>query len=60
MGCCGGASTSYPEIDDAKSIEELFNQVNSKATDCEEEIQEISDYINDNTKVPKKFDVNVI
>lgn len=60
MGCCGGASNSYPEIDDAKSIEELFNHVNTKANDCEEEIQEISDYINDKSKVPKKFDVNVI
>lgn len=59
MGCCGGSSTSYPEIDDAKSIEELFNHVNTKLTQCEDEIQKTSDYIDDHDKVPTEYNVVV-
>jgi hypothetical protein len=59
MGCCG-TSNVYPEIDQAESIEELFNNLNSKSKECEEEIQQITNYLKDRSRIPTKFDVSVI
>lgn len=59
MGCCG-TSNVYPEIDQAESIEELFNNLNSKSKECEEEIQQITNYLKDRSRIPTKFDVAVI
>ncbi len=59
MGCCG-TSNVYPEIDQAESIEEIFNNINSKSKECEEEIQQITNYLQDRSRIPTKFDVAVI
>ena len=59
MGCCG-TSNVYPEIDQAESIEELFNNLNSKSKECEEEIEQITNYLKDRSRIPTKFDVAVI
>ena len=59
MGCCG-TSNVYPEIDQAESIEEIFNNINSKSKECEEEIQQITNYLKDRSRIPTKFDVSVI
>ena len=59
MGCCG-TSNVYPEIDQAESIEEIFNNINSKSKECEEEIQQITNYLKDRSRIPTKFDVAVI
>ena len=59
MGCYG-KSNVYHEIDKAESIEELFNNLNSKSKECEEEIQQITNYLKDRSRIPTKFDVSVI
>ena len=59
MGCCG-TSNVYPEIDQAESIEEIFNNINSKSKECEEEIEQITNYLKDRSRIPTKFDVAVI
>jgi hypothetical protein len=59
MGCCG-TSNVYPEIDEAESIEELYNNITSKSKECEEEIEQITNYLKDRSRIPTKFDVAVI
>ena len=59
MGCCG-TSNVYPEIDEAESIEELYNNITSKSKEYEEEIEQITNYLKDRSRIPTKFDVAVI
>ena len=58
MGCCG-TKTTYPEIDEAETVEEIFNNMDSKAKDCQEEVNQIANYLKDRSRIPTKFDVAV-
>ena len=59
MGCCG-TKTNYPEIDEAESIEEIFKNMDSKVKECQEEVNQIANYLQDRSRIPTKFDVAVI
>jgi hypothetical protein len=57
MGCCGTQS-SYPEIDESSSIEELSKQLNNKIEQIQIEIKELDDYLLDKSNIPKTVDVS--
>jgi len=57
MGCCG-AQSSYPEIDESTSIDELCKQLNSKINQIQIEIKELDDYLLDKSNIPKTVDVS--
>ena len=59
MGCCGTKS-GYPEIDEAETIEEIFNNMDTKAKECKDEANQIKNYLKDRSRIPTKFDVAVI
>jgi len=59
MGCCG-AQSSYPEIDEANSIDELFKELNNKLNQIQTEIKELEDYLLDKSNIPKTVDVSYL
>ena len=59
MGCCGTKS-GYPEIDEAETIEEIFNDMDTKSKECKDEANQIKNYLQDRSRIPTKFDVAVI
>ena len=59
MGCCGTQS-SYPEIDEASSIDELFKAINNKLNQIQTEIKELEDYLLDKSNIPKTVDVSYL
>ena len=59
MGCCG-AQSSYPEIDEANSIDELYKELNDKLNQIQTEIKELDDYLLDKSNIPKTVDVSYL
>ena len=59
MGC-GGAQSSYPEIDEANSIDELYKELNDKLNQIQTEIKELDDYLLDKSNIPKTVDVSYL
>ena len=59
MGCCGTQS-SYPEVDEANTIDELFKEINNKLNQIQTEIKELDDYLLDKSNIPKTVDVSYL
>ena len=59
MGCCGTQS-SYPEVDEANTIDELFKEINNKLNQIQTEIKELEDYLLDKSNIPKTVDVSYL
>lgn len=59
MGCCG-ATISYPEVDEANSIDELYKELNNKLNQIQTEIKELDDYLLDKSNIPKTVDVSYL
>lgn len=59
MGCCG-AQSSYPEVDEASTIDELFKEINNKLNQIQTEIKELEDYLLDKSNIPKTVDVSYL
>ena len=59
MGCCG-AQSSYPEIDEANSIDELYKELNDKLNQIQTEIKQLDDYLLDKSNIPKTVDVSYL
>ena len=59
MGCCG-AQSSYPEVDEANTIDELFKEINNKLNQIQTEIKELEDYLLDKSNIPKTVDVSYL
>ena len=59
MGCCG-ATFSYPEVDEANSIDELYKELNNKLNQIQTEIKELEDYLLDKSNIPKTVDVSYL
>ena len=59
MGCCGSQS-SYPEVDEANTIDELFKEINNKLNQIQTEIKELEDYLLDKSNIPKTVDVSYL
>lgn len=59
MGCCG-ATFSYPEVDEANSIDELYKELNNKLNQIQTEIKELDDYLLDKSNIPKTVDVSYL
>jgi hypothetical protein len=59
MGCCG-PTFSYPEVDEANSIDELYKELNNKLNQIQTEIKELDDYLLDKSNIPKTVDVSYL
>jgi tRNA(Ser,Leu) C12 N-acetylase TAN1 len=59
MGCCG-ATFSYPKVDEANSIDELYKELNNKLNQIQTEIKELDDYLLDKSNIPKTVDVSYL
>ena len=59
MGCCGTQS-SYPEVDEANTIDELFKEINNKLNQIQTEIKELEDYLLDKSNIPRTVDVSYL
>ena len=55
--CCGGSY--YPEIEESSTIEELSNCLKERRKDFPIEAKEITEYLSDPSKIPKKLNVSV-
>ena len=55
--CCGG--NYYPEIEESSTVAELSNCLKERRKDFPIEAKEITEYLSDPSKIPKKLNVSV-
>ena len=55
--CCGGSY--YPEIEESSTIEELSNCLKERRKDFPIEAKEVTEYLSDPSKIPRKLNVSV-